>query len=94
MDFNRYRSRVAELHEFEACDKVCTAVTTKQTMADLFSQMHGIRAALNGGQMSFDTFPTGWDKTLRPLHVEDESFEEIHFLGDKVYQISDRYFVS
>lgn len=36
-----------------------------------------------GGQISFDVFPTGWDKTYCLRHVEKEGFDEIHFFGDK-----------
>ncbi|XP_066247458.1 uncharacterized protein Pmm2 [Euwallacea similis] len=36
-----------------------------------------------GGQISFDVFPTGWDKTYCLKHLEDESYDEIHFFGDK-----------
>ena len=36
-----------------------------------------------GGQISFDVFPNGWDKTYCLNHVQDEHFEEIHFFGDK-----------
>ena len=39
-----------------------------------------------GGQISFDIFPHGWDKTYCLRHVEDEQFEEIHFFGDKTYK--------
>lgn len=69
------------------------------------SQIHGVRAAFVkilkekfadynltfsiGGQISFDVFPTGWDKTYCLRHVEDEGFEEIHFFGDKTYQVRD-----
>jgi len=40
-----------------------------------------------GGQISFDVFPTGWDKTfclqyLEPPH-EAGAFKEVHFFGDK-----------
>jgi phosphomannomutase len=81
---------IAERHEFEAYDKV-----------------HGVRAAFVnvlkekfadynltfsiGGQISFDVFPTGWDKTYCLRHVEDEGFEEIHFFGDKTYQGGNDY---
>lgn len=39
-----------------------------------------------GGQISFDLFPVGWDKTycLRYLKVED--FDEVHFFGDKTFE--------
>ncbi|SCV99704.1 LAFE_0B00672g1_1 [Lachancea fermentati] len=36
-----------------------------------------------GGQISFDVFPTGWDKTYCLQHVEADGFKEIHFFGDK-----------
>jgi phosphomannomutase len=39
-----------------------------------------------GGQISFDVFPNGWDKTFALKHVEDEGFEEIHFFGDKTHK--------
>lgn len=40
-----------------------------------------------GGQISFDVFPTGWDKTfclqyLEPPYVS-APFKEVHFFGDK-----------
>lgn len=40
-----------------------------------------------GGQISFDVFPNGWDKTYALRHVEDEGFEEIHFFGDKTAKV-------
>jgi len=40
-----------------------------------------------GGQISFDVFPHGWDKTFSLGRVEDEQFEEIHFFGDKTYKV-------
>lgn len=44
-----------------------------------------------GGQISFDVFPTGWDKTYCLQHVEDEGFSEIHFFGDKSYKGGNDY---
>jgi phosphomannomutase len=40
-----------------------------------------------GGMISFDAFPNGWDKTYALRHVEDEKFEEIHFFGDKTFEV-------
>lgn len=37
-----------------------------------------------GGQISFDVFPTGWDKTYCLQFLENEGYE-IHFFGDKTY---------
>ena len=39
-----------------------------------------------GGQISFDVFPTGWDKTYCLRHVENDGFKEIHFFGDKTFE--------
>lgn len=41
-----------------------------------------------GGQISFDIFPPGWDKTYCLQHVEMENWDEIHFFGDKTYKVS------
>eukprot|EP00761_Pharyngomonas_kirbyi_P011913 gb/GECH01011939.1/.p1 GENE.gb/GECH01011939.1/~~gb/GECH01011939.1/.p1 ORF type:complete len:252 (+),score=57.19 gb/GECH01011939.1/:1-756(+) len=38
-----------------------------------------------GGQISFDVFPRGWDKTYCLQHVADRNFAQIHFFGDKTY---------
>jgi len=40
-----------------------------------------------GGQISFDIFPNGWDKTYALRYVESEGFEEIHFFGDKTFKV-------
>ncbi|CAL5432607.1 unnamed protein product [Camellia sinensis] len=37
-----------------------------------------------GGQITFDVFPQGWDKTYCLSYVDD--FHEIHFFGDKTYK--------
>jgi len=44
-----------------------------------------------GGQISFDVFPKGWDKTYALRHVQDEGFENIHFFGDKTYEGGNDY---
>jgi len=36
-----------------------------------------------GGQISFDVFPRGWDKTYCLRHLPAGQFSEIHFFGDK-----------
>jgi phosphomannomutase len=49
-----------------------------------------------GGQISFDVFPQGWDKTYCLQHVEAEAdpskpgrsgihYKNIHFFGDKAF---------
>ncbi|KAJ8122052.1 hypothetical protein ONZ43_g1659 [Nemania bipapillata] len=51
-----------------------------------------------GGQISFDIFPTGWDKTYCLRHLEDEAkkpggiqFTTIHFFGDKTFEGGNDY---
>ncbi|KAJ2520059.1 Phosphomannomutase 1, partial [Coemansia sp. RSA 2049] len=39
-----------------------------------------------GGQISFDVFPEGWDKTYCLRHIEKEGFTKIHFFGDKTFK--------
>uniref|UniRef100_A0A2P2JE22 Phosphomannomutase n=2 Tax=Rhizophora mucronata TaxID=61149 RepID=A0A2P2JE22_RHIMU len=72
-----------ERDEFERYDKV------HNTRLKMVSVMREKFAHLNltfsiGGQISFDVFPDGWDKTycLRYLN----GFNEIHFFGDKTYK--------
>lgn len=38
-----------------------------------------------GGQISFDVFPKGWDKTYCLRHLEKDDFQTIHFFGDKTF---------
>lgn len=44
-----------------------------------------------GGQISFDVFPTGWDKTYCLKHLENEPFTTIHFFGDKTFKGGNDY---
>merc|ERR1712224_845838 len=43
-----------------------------------------------GGQISFDVFPNGWDKTFSLQFVEKD-YDEIHFFGDKTYKGGNDY---
>jgi len=51
---------------------------------------HGLTYSI-GGQISFDAFPNGWDKTFALKRVENEGFEEIHFFGDKTFKGGNDY---
>ncbi|RAH72699.1 PMM-domain-containing protein [Aspergillus aculeatinus CBS 121060] len=50
-----------------------------------------------GGQISFDVFPTGWDKTYCLKHVAAEKeisgvdYKTIHFFGDKCFEGGNDY---
>ena len=39
-----------------------------------------------GGQISFDVFPAGWDKTYCLRYLPEADFDEIHFFGDKTFE--------
>jgi len=39
-----------------------------------------------GGQISFDVFPQGWDKTFCLNFLKEEDWDEIHFFGDKTFE--------
>jgi phosphomannomutase len=38
-----------------------------------------------GGQISFDVFPLGWDKTFCLRYISEGEYDEIHFFGDKTF---------
>lgn len=44
-----------------------------------------------GGQISFDVFPTGWDKTYCLRYLPEKDFDEIHFFGDKTFEGGNDY---
>ncbi|KAL5727560.1 phosphomannomutase [Ranunculus cassubicifolius] len=72
-----------ERDEFEKYDKV---LNIRPKMVSVLREKF---AHLNltfsiGGQISFDVFPQGWDKTFCLRYLED--FQEIHFFGDKTYK--------
>lgn len=79
-----------ERNEFEIFDKKSNVrekmvTALKEKFAD-----YGLTYSI-GGQISFDVFPTGWDKTYCLQHVEKEGFENIHFFGDKSYKGGNDY---
>jgi phosphomannomutase len=80
----------AERNEFEAYDKV-HKIREKfvQALRDQFPDL-GLTYSI-GGQISFDVFPTGWDKTYCLQHVEKDGFKTIHFFGDKTYKGGNDY---
>jgi phosphomannomutase len=82
---------VQERDEFQAYDSIHKI---RETMVAKLKE-HFKDLALTysiGGQISFDIFPTGWDKTFCLRHVEAEKersgveYTQIHFFGDKTFQ--------
>lgn len=86
-----------ERQEFEKWDKQsgCRRKMV-EVMKEKFGDL-GLTFSI-GGQISFDVFPTGWDKTYCLQHVEAEAtrpdgvkYETIHFFGDKTYKGGNDY---
>jgi len=74
-----------ERNDFEAFDKVSNVRKTfvealKKEFAD-----DGLRFSI-GGQISFDCFPEGWDKSFCLKFIEGK-YDEVHFWGDKCYEV-------
>ena len=44
-----------------------------------------------GGQISFDVFPQGWDKTYALRFLDAGDFDEVHFFGDKTFEGGNDY---
>jgi len=73
-----------ERNEFEEFDKTANDRTAfvsalEKEFADLNLQFS------IGGQISFDVFPKGWDKSFCLQYIEND-YDEIHFYGDKCYK--------
>ncbi|TDH67100.1 uncharacterized protein CCR75_003385 [Bremia lactucae] len=44
-----------------------------------------------GGQISFDVFPMGWDKTFCLRYLDAKDYDKIHFFGDKTHKGGNDY---
>lgn len=80
----------AERNAYETYDKLHSIRSTfVRTLQREFPD-YGLTYSI-GGQISFDVFPTGWDKTYCLRHVEHEKevsgveYTTIHFFGDKAF---------
>jgi len=73
-------STIEEREEFNLYDK--TAKVREKMVKVLDEKFKDFDLKLSiGGQVSFDVFPRGWDKTYCLQHIT--GFKEIHFFGDK-----------
>lgn len=78
-----------ERDEFEQFDK--EHHVREKMIADLKASFPDYPLAYSiGGQISFDVFPKGWDKTYCLQFVEKD-FDVIHFFGDKTSQGGNDY---
>jgi len=81
---------IQERLEFEAYDKQAgVRAAFVKVLQEKFAD-YGLKFSI-GGQISFDVFPHGWDKTYCLRLVEDEKFDKIYFFGDKTYQGGNDY---
>lgn len=71
-----------EFEKYDAIHKIRPTMVEalKKEFAD-FNLTYSI-----GGQISFDVFPNGWDKTFCLPFLKERGFKTIHFFGDKTYK--------
>ena len=75
-----------ERNDFEAHDKVHgVRPAMVEAMKAEFAEKYDLTYSI-GGQISFDVFPTGWDKTYCLRFLPEQEFTEVHFFGDKTYE--------
>jgi phosphomannomutase len=60
-----------------------------KTMEEKFAHLN-LKYSI-GGQISFDVFPKGWDKTYCLNFIKAEDYDEIHFFGDKTFEGGNDY---
>ncbi|PNY24519.1 Phosphomannomutase [Tolypocladium capitatum] len=81
-----------ERNDFQAYDK--DAKVREKFVAALKERFDHLGLTFSiGGQISFDVFPQGWDKTYCLKHLDNEAkkpggiaYKTIHFFGDKTSQ--------
>jgi len=78
---NCSREERNEFEKFDLANKIReTMVTTLKAKFADYNLTYSI-----GGQISFDLFPVGWDKTYCLRYLPEGDFDEIHFFGDKTF---------
>ncbi|KAH8067408.1 phosphomannomutase [Aureococcus anophagefferens] len=74
-----------ERNAFEAYD--LKAGVRKAMVAAMQAEFAHLNLTFSiGGQISFDVFPKGWDKTFCLKFLEPGLFDEVHFFGDKTFE--------
>lgn len=80
----------AERNAFEDYDKIHNIRKTMvEAMSEKFAHLN-LKYSI-GGQISFDVFPIGWDKTYCLRYLDPSEFDEIHFFGDKTFKGGNDY---
>ena len=81
------------LQQYRGCVNNFQGANVRKQMVEIMREKF---AHLNltfsiGGQISFDVFPQGWDKTFCLRHLPEADFDEIHFFGDKTFEGGNDY---
>lgn len=71
-----------ERNDFEEYDKVHGIRKTMVEKMRVEFANYNLTFSI-GGQISFDVFPQGWDKTYCLRYLPEDEFTEVHFFGDK-----------
>eukprot|EP01132_Coremiostelium_polycephalum_P002144 gene2144-2643_t len=83
----------SERDDFEKYDK---EHKIRQKMVDILAEKFkdfGLKYSI-GGQISFDVFPIGWDKTYCLRHLPESEYKTIYFFGDKTSPGGNDYEIS
>mmetsp|Transcript_7827 Transcript_7827/g.13191 ORF Transcript_7827/g.13191 Transcript_7827/m.13191 type:complete len:252 (-) Transcript_7827:168-923(-) len=84
---NCSQSERDEYEKFDIANGIRTTMVS--VMQERFKDMNLTFSI--GGQISFDLFPNGWDKTYALNFIGDDEYDEIHFFGDKTYKGGNDY---
>ena len=80
----------AERNDFEAYDKEHKIRSTMVSVLQAQFPDYGLKYSI-GGQISFDVFPIGWDKTFCLQYLDEKDYDEVHFFGDKTFEGGNDY---
>jgi phosphomannomutase len=79
-----------ERDDFEQYDKIHNVRSKMiQYLEDKYSYLK-LKYSI-GGQISFDVFPIGWDKTYCLQFIDFSDYDEVHFFGDKTHEGGNDY---
>jgi len=79
---NCSREERNDFEKFDLANKVRETLVAK--MREEFADLKLTYSI--GGQISFDVFPQGWDKTFCLKYLAEADFDEFHFFGDKTFE--------
>ncbi|KAF2071791.1 hypothetical protein CYY_006898 [Polysphondylium violaceum] len=87
---NCSQSERDEFEKFDLQNKIRSTMVS--ILREKFSDF-GLQYSI-GGQISFDVFPVGWDKTYCLRHLPENEFKNIYFFGDKTFKGGNDYEIS